>query len=78
MTLELIETDVPTAIKRTLIEQDMQMWRNTSWQAESRRRVYKRLANIDAEAEQLKLLQQCESALMELEAQLQELNAPAE
>ncbi len=71
--LELLETDVPTDIKRTLINQDMQMWRNTRWQAESRRRVYQRLANTDAEAEQIKILQQCESALMELEDQLKDI-----
>ena len=73
MALELIETDVPADIKRTLITQDMQMWRNTRWQAESRRRVYQRLGNSEAEAEQIKVLQQCESALMELEKQLQDI-----
>ena len=73
MALELIETDVPSDIKRTLIHQDMQMWRNTRWQAESRRRVYQRLGNSEAEAEQIKVLQQCESALMELEKQLRDV-----
>ena len=73
MALELIETDVPSDIKRTLITQDMQMWRNTRWQAESRRRVYQRLGNSEAEAEQIKVLQQCESALMELEKQLRDI-----
>lgn len=62
--------DVPTEIKRALIEQDMQMWRNTRWQAESRRRVYQRIGNTEAEADQIKVLEQCESALMELAEQL--------
>lgn len=73
MPLELIETDVTTETKRILIHQDQQMWRNTSFQAESRRRVYARLGNTEAEAAQIKLLQECEGALMELEAQLREL-----
>lgn len=73
MALELIETDVSIETKRILIHQDQQMWRNTSFQAESRRRVYQRLGNTEAEAAQIKLLQECEGALMELETQLREL-----
>ena len=73
MALELIETDVSSDVKRVLLDQDAQMWRNTRWQAESRRRVYQRIGNTDAEAEQIKILQQCESALMELEEQSKEL-----
>ena len=75
MTLELLtrETDVSADVKRVLLDQDAQMWRNTRWQAESRRRVYQRIGNTDAEAEQIKILQQCESALMELEEQSKEL-----
>lgn len=71
--LELIETDVPLEVKRQLIHQDMQMWRNTIFQAESRRRVYTRVGNTEAEAAQMKILQECEGALMELETQLREL-----
>lgn len=71
--LELIETDVPLEVKRQLIHQDMQMWRNTIFQAESRRRVYARVGNTEAEAAQMKILQECEGALMELETQLREL-----
>lgn len=75
MSLELItrETDVSTDVKKVLLEQDAQMWRNTRWQAESRRRVYQRIGNTEAEAEQIKILQQCESALMELEEQAKDL-----
>ena len=75
MTLELLtrETDVSADVKRVLLDQDAQMWRNTRWQAESRRRVYQRIGNRDAEVEQIKILQQCESALMELEEQSKEL-----
>mgnify|MGYP001616136723 CR=1 FL=1 len=73
MALELIETDVSSDVKRVLLDQDAQMWRNTRWQAESRRRVYQRIGNRDAEVEQIKILQQCESALMELEEQSKEL-----
>lgn len=73
MALELIETGVTPETKRILIAQDQQMWRNTSFQAESRRRVYARLGNTEAEAAQIKLLQECEGALMELETQLREL-----
>lgn len=71
--LELLETDVPTEIKRTLINQDMQMWRNTRFQAESRRRTYARVGNTEAEAAQMKILQECEGALLDLEEQLHEL-----
>ena len=75
MTLELLTTteDVTANTKRILLEQDMQMWKNTRFQAESRRRVYKRLANTDAEAEQIKILKNCEAALMDLEEQISEL-----
>lgn len=70
--LELI-VDVPTEVKRQLIEQDAQRWRNTQWQAESRRRVCKRISDTEGEAEQIKLLEKCESALMELDEQAKEL-----
>jgi hypothetical protein len=77
MALELLTRDsaldVAPDIKRQLIEQDAQMWRNTRWQAESRRRVYKRIGNTEAEAEQIKILEQCESALMELAEQAKDL-----
>lgn len=69
---ELI-TDVPTEVKRALIEQDAQRWRNTRFQAESRRRVYARIGDTESEAAQIKLLEQCESALMDLEEQTKEL-----
>ena len=65
--------DVAATIKHALIEQDMQMWRNTRFQAESRRRVYARIGNAEAEAEQIKMLQSCEAAIMELEEQLREV-----
>lgn len=78
MALELLtratDQDVPIEVKRQIIEQDMQMWRNTRFQAESRRRTYARIGNVEAEAEQIKILQQCEAALMELDEQLKALD----
>lgn len=74
LTRETDQDDVPVEIKRTLIAQDMQMWRNTRFQAESRRRTYARIGNAEAEAEQIKMLQQCEAALMDLDEQLKALD----
>lgn len=69
-----VEIDnVPADIKRQIIQQDMQMWRNTRFQAESRRRTYARLNNAEQTAAQTKILEECEAALMDLEEQLSEL-----
>lgn len=65
--------DVATDTKRTLINQDMQMWRNTRFQAESRRRTYARIGNAEQVAAQTKSLEECEAALLDLEEQLKEL-----
>lgn len=65
--------DVSTETKRAIIEQDMQMWRNTRFQAESRHRTYKRIGNTELEAAQVKILQDCEAALMDLDEQLSAL-----
>jgi hypothetical protein len=62
--------DVSTETKRAIIEQDAQMWRNTRFQAESRRRTYKRIGKTELEAEQMKILEDCEAALMDLDEQL--------
>jgi hypothetical protein len=77
MTLELLtreaDQDVPTEVKRQIIAQDMQMWRNTRWQAESRRRTYARIGHAEQTQAQIKIIEECEGALMDLEAQLKEL-----
>jgi hypothetical protein len=75
MALELIthETDVSADIKRMLIEQDAQVWRNTRFQAESRRRTYIRIGHVEQAQAQAKLLEECEAALLDLEEQLKEL-----
>jgi hypothetical protein len=73
--LELVtpdNNDVPVEAKQQLILQDMQMWRNTRWQAEMRARGAKRVGNADREAVQYKLIDECEGELMHLE---EELNA---
>lgn len=79
MTLELLtretDQDVPIEIKRQLIMQDMQMWRNTRFQAESRRRTYARIGDESATDAQIKMLEQCEGALMDLSEQLQALDS---
>ena len=71
--LELLETAVPNDVKRALINQDMQMWRNTRFQAESRRRTYARIGNAEATQAQEKILTECEGALLDLEEQLKEI-----
>jgi hypothetical protein len=74
--LELLETtadDIPSEVKRELIEQDMRMWLNTRWQAEMRRRVARRVADTEGEAAQIKLLERCEASLMALEEEREAL-----
>lgn len=79
MALELLtrepqtDQDVPTEVKRALIQQDAQMWRNTRFQAESRRRTYARIGNAEHTQAQVKILEECEAALLDLEEQLKEL-----
>lgn len=65
--------DVPVEVKRQLIAQDQQMWKNTRFQAESRRRTYKRIGDTGAEAAQIEALEKCEAALMDLDEQLSAL-----
>jgi len=75
MPLELLtrETDVPAAVKRQLIEQDVQMWRNTRWQAEMRRRGAQRVGNAEREAQQITIIEECEGELMSLDEELKAL-----
>lgn len=68
-----VDQGVPTEVKRQLIAQDIQMWRNTRFQAESRRRTYARIGDAASTDAQIKVLEQCEAALMDLEEQLREL-----
>lgn len=65
MPLELLtrEADVPTDVKRQIIEQDMQMWRNTRYQCEIRMRVQRRIGNTEGEATMITELERCEKAL---------------
>lgn len=74
--LELVtpaDQDVPTEVKRALIAQDIQLWRNTRFQAESRRRTYARIGNAEQTQAQIKVLEECEAALLDLEEQIREL-----
>jgi hypothetical protein len=63
--LELLEkpVDVTDETKRALIEQDMQLWRNTRYQCEIRRRVQQRIGNTEGEAAMIAELERCEKAL---------------
>jgi hypothetical protein len=72
-TTYVVTDDVPTEVKRALIAQDIQMWRNTRFQAESRRRTYARIGNAEQTQVQVKVLEECEAALLDLEEQLREL-----
>lgn len=71
--LELLETDVPTDVKRVLINQEMQMWRNTRYQCEVRLRVQKRIGNTEGEAVLITELERCEKALDTLTEELSTL-----
>ena len=68
--------EVPVPIKIQIIQQDLQMWKNTRWQLEMRHRVNKRIGNDvkDLEVEMVKT----EGAIAELEAMLKEIEAEAE
>lgn len=66
--------DVPIATRRALLQQEIQLWKNTRFQAESRRRTYARIGNAEQTQAQIKLLEECEGALMDLAEQLAELS----
>lgn len=74
ITNDAADDDVPAEVKRTLIEQDIQMWRNTRWQAESRLRAYTRNNMPEQAKEQVELVARCEGMIRDYEAQLNELS----
>ncbi len=76
MTLELLPRTVdavPIEVKRALIEQDIQLWQNTLFQATSRHRTAKRIGDAEGEAAQVKMIERCEGALLDLQEQLEGL-----
>ncbi len=66
--------DVPANIRRQIIEEEMQIWRNTRWQQQMRYRVNKRLGNQAAMAICEKEMENCEVALDELARHLAEIS----
>ena len=73
LTREQTTDDVPLEIKRQLIAQDVQMWRNTIFQATARHRTYKRIGMEEDAAKQIEVIRQCEAALIDIDEQLKEL-----
>ena len=65
--------DVPKPIRIQLIQNDIQMWKNSRWQMEMRHRVTKRIGGEtkDIEADMVK----AEGAIAELETMLKEIGA---
>jgi hypothetical protein len=66
--------DVPVEIKRQIVQQEIQLWRNTRYQFEVRLRVEKRIGGTpEAQAEHIRQLETCEKRLDALQAELEAL-----
>lgn len=68
-----ISNDIDNAVKRNIILNDIQLWKNTRFQAESRKRAYARNNMPEQVKEQVDMLVRCEGILLDLEEQLNEI-----
>ena len=68
--------EVPKQIRIQIVQQELQMWRNTAWQLEMRHRVTKRVGG-DVKAITDDLVK-AEGAIAELEAMLKEIEMEAQ
>ncbi len=69
--------DVPPDVQRVLLEQEMQTWKNTRYQAELRLRVARRIGDgAEVEVGLVKQMERCEQALDVLVGLLAEIDHP--
>ena len=68
-----MDEEITLEVKRTIIEQESMMWRNTRYQLQLRHRVNKALGAADVLVQVEKELEKCEKALDVLDVVLSEL-----
>ncbi len=65
-----VHDDISVDIKHNIILQDIQLWKNTRFQAEIRKRAYARNNMPEQLKEQITMLERCEGMLLDLEEHL--------
>lgn len=68
-----MDEEITLEVRRAIIEQDRNMWKNTRYQLQLRHRVQKALGATDVLEQIEKELEKCEKALDVLEIVLSEL-----